>query len=171
LNFRPHTSGHYGGELIPGKGLIRHGKCHVSYDGKEHMLTSFEVLMNTGGFTWVASGNGQIPHNAVIGGRANDGQTFYVGRAKHLQLTIPGKVHPAHKCLYLACDWKEHSKSSYEVLVRNASSGWIPPPTLPMPPTHPPTGPSFPGGNHGGSGEKSSLNLFFGLFTLFQHFF
>jgi hypothetical protein len=82
----------------------------------------------------------------VIGGRASDGQTLYVGRGKHMQLTIPGKIHPSHRCLYLPCDWKEHSKSSYEVLVRNASSGWIPPPTMPQPPT----GPSFPGGHSSG---------------------
>jgi hypothetical protein len=56
--------GHHGGELIPGKGLVRHGKCHVSANGAEHVLMNFEVLMNTGGFTWEPASNGQQPHNA-----------------------------------------------------------------------------------------------------------
>lgn len=56
--------GYHGGELCIGKGLVRHGKCHVSFDGKEHVLTSFDVLINDGGFVWQHASGGQVPHNA-----------------------------------------------------------------------------------------------------------
>jgi hypothetical protein len=133
---------HHGGELIPGKVLVRHGVCHVSHNGQELSLPNFEVLINSGGFTWVQSSNGQVPANAVIGGKTATGESLYVGRAQHAGLTIPGKVHPSHHCLYLPCDWKEHAKTSYEVLVRGAGgSGWVTGPEMlpphglhPMPP-------------------------------------
>lgn len=59
---------HHSGDLIPGKVLTRHGKCHVSFNGQEVSLANFEVLVNTGGFTWQESSNGHVPPNAVIGG-------------------------------------------------------------------------------------------------------
>lgn len=62
---------HHCGDLIPGKVLLRHEVCHISYDGKEYSLPNFEVLVNSGGlsYTWVASSNGNVPENAVPGGK------------------------------------------------------------------------------------------------------
>ncbi|KAL7010895.1 hypothetical protein ACKWTF_013998 [Chironomus riparius] len=131
----------FSGELIPGKALIRHSTLHFTHNGQEHRSQNFEVLLNTGGFTWVASSNGSVPPQAVVGGRSSNGETLYVGRAKHLHLTIPGKIHPSHKCAYIGCDNREHSKPTYEVLVRQGSSGWVPPTCPPVnPPIHPPIG-------------------------------
>ncbi|CAG9812069.1 unnamed protein product [Chironomus riparius] len=105
-------------DLIPGKVLWNLKSIHISYGGSEHSLGVFEVLINDGNYAWVEDSNGNVPPNAVIGGRTADGESLYVARAKHLYLTIPGKIHPSHKCAYVPCDWKEHAKKTYEVLVR-----------------------------------------------------
>lgn len=138
-------------------------------------MDNFEVLSNNGSFTWQHSSNGSFPPNAVVGGRTANGETLYVGRAKHGHLTIPGKVHPSHQCLYLACDWKEHMKKNYEVLVRNSNTGWIPPtqippfPIQPVPPTFPPHIP--PGGGHGHSSGEYFLTYRNGSFKNLKIFF
>jgi hypothetical protein len=105
-------------DLIPGKVMSDLKSIHISYGEKEHNLGDFEVLLNNANFTWVQASHGNVPANAVIGGRTDRGEPLYVARARHLHLTIPGKVHPSHKCAYIPCDWKEHRKDNYEVLVR-----------------------------------------------------
>lgn len=118
---------HHGGELIPGKVLTRQGKIHVSYNGQEIPLTNFEVLMNSGGFTWQESSNGHVPPHAVPGGNSSTGETLYIGRARHHGRIIPGKVHPSHQCLYYPNDWKENLSKTYEVLVKlpgGGGGGW-----------------------------------------------
>lgn len=77
---------------------------------------TFEVLMNSN-YEWRKSSDGNIPPNAVVGGRTSNGETLYVGRASHCGVTTPGKVHPTHRCLYLPFGWKEHRYTQYEVLV------------------------------------------------------
>lgn len=96
-----------------------------------------------------------MPPSAVVGGKTATGETLYVGRAKHGGLTIPGKVHPSHRCLYYPCDWKEHSKTTYEVLVRHTSlsgisgggpnQGWVTGPEMLPPHGGIPVFPSPPG--------------------------
>lgn len=136
--------------------MTRHGKCHVSYNGQELSLANFEVLVNTGGFTWQESSNGHVPPNAIIGGKTATGEILYVGRAKHGSLTIPGKVHPSHRCIYYPCDWKEHAKTTYDVLVRlpshssvsgggGGNQGWVTGPEMLPPHGGIPVFPSPPG--------------------------
>jgi Protein of unknown function (DUF3421) len=113
IYFRAHCSG----DLMPGKGLIKDQKCHVSYDGKTYILDDFEVLLNTGGFSWQYSSDGEVPSNAVVGGQTSENEPLYVGRAVHEGLVIPGKVHKSHECLYLP-HGKEECTRIYEVLVK-----------------------------------------------------
>jgi hypothetical protein len=108
---------YYGGDLLPGKVLLNHNVCHTSFGGGEQSNKEFEYLLNSPRFRWIRGSNGRVPSNAVEGGKTNDGEILYVGRANHLHLLIPGKIHRSHGCLYLPCDWKEHRKFSYEVLV------------------------------------------------------
>jgi len=105
-------------DLIPGKVFSDLKSMHICYGGGEHALVDFEVLLNDADFDWVQASNGNVPPNAVIGGQTESGEPLFVARAKHLYLTIPGKFHPSHKCAYVPCDWKEHAKNDYEVLVR-----------------------------------------------------
>lgn len=127
-------------DLIPGKVLINN-HCHVSYDGVEHSISTFEVLLNAN-FQWIQSSNGHVPQNAVVGGRTSSGEQLYVGRASHCGVITPGKVHASHGCIYIPFAWKEHRVTNYEVLVNNNSSGWCPPPVQPPvvcpPPIQPP---------------------------------
>lgn len=112
------TRATFNGELTPGKILSDLKTIHISYGGNEYALGNFEVLINDAEFIWLPASNGEVPENAVIGGQTVYGEKLYVVRAKHLYLTIPGKVCPSHKCAYVPCDWREHTKVSYEVLVR-----------------------------------------------------
>lgn len=43
---------------------------------------------------WVASQEGVVPANSVEGGKTEDGETLYIGRAKHEDTTTIGKVRP-----------------------------------------------------------------------------
>ncbi|XP_070495871.1 uncharacterized protein [Chironomus tepperi] len=110
-------------DLIPGKVSSDLKSIRICYDGKEYSLDNFEVLVNDVNFIWIEASNGDVPKNAVIGGRAEDGETLYVARAKYLFLTIPGKLHPSHKSAYVPFDSKELAVKTYEVLVRLESNG------------------------------------------------
>jgi hypothetical protein len=110
------------GDLMPGKVRVKIDRCHVSYGGKEHSIKDFEYLMNSPRFSWVPSSNGEVPPNAVVGGRTSSNEVLYVGRAHHGEFIVPGKVHKSHRCLYFAYGDKEHSKNSYEVLVMQPES-------------------------------------------------
>ncbi|XP_058123044.1 uncharacterized protein LOC131264795 [Anopheles coustani] len=68
-------------------------------------------------FTWVGSGNGQVPSGAVVGGRTPSGENLYIGRVYHGDALLPGKIHPSHKRLYVSSGGKEHYYNNYEVLV------------------------------------------------------
>lgn len=144
--------GHHQGDLIPGKVLINNN-CHVPYNGVEHSMSTFEVLINSN-YQWAPSSNGQVPHNAILGGRTSTGEQLYVGRATHCGVMTPGKVHPSHGCIYIPFSWKEHRYTNYEVLVNTNSSGWCPPPIQPpvvCPPVNPPhCGPPGRGRGRGG---------------------
>lgn len=54
------------GDLIPAKVIPSKNVAYVSYNGMEVQKHQFEVLCN-GNVSWVPSGHGQIPHNAVVG--------------------------------------------------------------------------------------------------------
>lgn len=70
---------HHSGDLLPGKALLRHKACHVSYDGKEHSIGHFEVLLNSPSFAWVSCKDGKVPANAVAGGKTSSGEILYIG--------------------------------------------------------------------------------------------
>lgn len=67
--------------------------------------------------SWVPSGNGSIPHGAVVAGRTENGETLYVGRASYNGSLTPGKVHPSHNTLYIPFSGVEVSIRDYEILV------------------------------------------------------
>lgn len=67
---------------------------------------------------WEHCKHGHVPKDAVFGGwEAGKGEPLFVGRAHHAGSLIPGKVHPSHRCLYVAYGGAEHKKDEYEVLV------------------------------------------------------
>ncbi|KAJ6643770.1 hypothetical protein Bhyg_08735 [Pseudolycoriella hygida] len=88
------------GDLIPAKVIPSKNVAYVSYNGVEVQKHQFEVLCN-GNVSWVPSGHGQIPHNAVVGGHTSSGETLYIGRTHYMGSLTPGKVHPSHGSLYI----------------------------------------------------------------------
>ena len=82
------------------------------------------------GAVWVLSRDGQIPANAVVGGREKDGCVIYVGRfyTKEGQLA-PGKVYPPNGCAYSSCNMVEQSSKVYQVLThpnQKEKLKWVP---------------------------------------------
>ena len=97
-------------------GVMTYGKIHpsngglfIAYGSKEHPYQhGYEILVSKGfrgynpptqhaGFVWVKSSGGEKVVGAIDGG---DG--MYVGRAFHQRDLIPGKVHCAHRSLYIS---------------------------------------------------------------------
>lgn len=72
--------------------------------------------------SWVSCSEGEIPENAVSGGKSITGQTIYIGRTR-LQANrdelIPGFISPGQP--YLECSYGTSVRTStdYEVLVSN----------------------------------------------------
>lgn len=75
------------------------------------------------GGVWIPAANGEIPPNAVEGG-FDGSDTLYVGRARHEDDLIPGKLHPTHGVCYVAYGGGEHSYSEYEVLC-STNGQWV----------------------------------------------
>lgn len=106
------------GDLIPAKVIPSKNVAYVPYNGQEIQKHQFEVLCN-GNVSWVPSGHGQIPHNAVVGGNTASGETLYIGRTHHMGSLTPGKVHPSHGSLYIPFGGSEIPHKSYEILTEN----------------------------------------------------
>ncbi|CAF0921206.1 unnamed protein product [Rotaria sordida] len=81
------------------------------------------------GVAWVSASNGQVPPNAVPGGKEANGETLYVARfiTKEGQLA-PGKLSPQNKNAYSSCGGKEQSSSVYQVLTHpnQQELRWVP---------------------------------------------
>ena len=97
----------------------------------------FLKVLTGSGYTWVSSGNGHVPPNAVQAGTTSSGQPLFVGRTHHESSLTPGKIHTAHGCLYFPYGGAEQSSKEYEVLIC-ADPCFIPcqpvaPPCMPTP--------------------------------------
>ena len=136
----------------------------------EHTLRDYDVLTcdDPDLLCWKTCTRGQVPPTAVVAG-TNTSENMYIGRScdtsfidyttysrKHLDSVLPkdfqgpllGKVHPSHKCLYIAHAGDEYRYHTYSVLCtfqlpplthlytpqwswKRASDGEIPEGTLP----------------------------------------
>ncbi|XP_058065358.1 natterin-3-like [Anopheles bellator] len=105
-------------DQLPGKVLGNKHMAYVGYHGKEIAKQSFDVLCD-GNVSWVSSGFGVVPPNAVLGGRTSSGEGLYVGRAHYKGSLASGKIHPSHQTLYITFGGKEISVKNYEVLIEN----------------------------------------------------
>ena len=119
---------YHAGNWVPGKLSTQSMKAYIAYDMKEVEIGSnFEVLLHAPGTEakWIPSFNGTVPAGA-IGPFGADG--VYIGRAMCPQpesVYTPGKIHPAHQCLYMPFDGKENSHKNYEALViEPVRGGW-----------------------------------------------
>ncbi len=70
---------------------------------KERLSFIFQVLTCPEGMiTWVASSDGTVLDNAVVGGKDPAGETYYIGRVNVDGRIIVGKIHPSHHVCYIA---------------------------------------------------------------------
>ncbi|XP_055690904.1 uncharacterized protein LOC129794238 [Lutzomyia longipalpis] len=113
------------GDQLPAKVIPSKQAAYVSHNGNEIVKHHVEVLVGTG-FTWIHSGNGHVPPNAVRAGQTVHGQPLYVGRTHHEGSLTPGKIHPSHGCLYFPYGGAEQSSLQYEVLCGQPASRWVP---------------------------------------------
>ncbi|ETN68031.1 hypothetical protein AND_000137 [Anopheles darlingi] len=114
---------HHEGDLLPAKVIPSKKICYVSHNGADVSKSTFEVLIGSA-FTWVPSVNGQIPGEAVLGGRTATGEQLYIGRTHQEGSLIPGEIHRSDSCLYILFDGTEHSFRQYEVLTGSSRSTW-----------------------------------------------
>ncbi len=112
-------------QIIPGKLVVRQGGkkyFYYCYGGHEFPVDNnlVEFLINDG-YYWEEEQrtNGEVPANAVVGGRGDNNMAHYIGRAYHDMVWIPGKIDGLNRCLYVPFGGVEHRKDEYYVLVRS----------------------------------------------------
>ncbi|OQR74200.1 hypothetical protein BIW11_09228 [Tropilaelaps mercedesae] len=71
---------------------------------------------------WVPTSGSNIPANALYGGNDSSGETLYIGRTRHNEDIVPGKVVPSHQCCYVPWGGEENRHSDYEVLIAQSES-------------------------------------------------
>lgn len=104
------------GDTIPAKAIPSKNVAYVPYNGQEIAKSEWQMLTGHG-FSWVTSGSGHVPPEAVVAGHQSNGEPLYVGRASINGALTTGKVHPSHNCIYVPFGGLEHSVHQYEVLI------------------------------------------------------
>jgi hypothetical protein len=99
--------------------------------GREQVTKTFDVLVDGNSVGWIPAKNGEIPQNAVVGGKTANGEALYIGRAHHKRSLLPGYVQRLEGCVVTTSSWwtffksllcmSKHNpvktKKEYEVLV------------------------------------------------------
>lgn len=67
--------------------------------------------------TWQSAAYGNVPYNAVLGGRSENGENLYIGRIPVEGVLVPGRVQPSQMHAIVSFAGKEHQSSFYDVLV------------------------------------------------------
>jgi len=112
----------HAGSITPGKMFATapvqgRAKGSLCWGGSEHLKSSYEVLVAPAETTkWIASSNGEVVSNAIIGGFAETGENLYIGRANWETNLVIGKIHPSHRCCYIPYG-NELRFDNYEILV------------------------------------------------------
>ncbi|XP_059053573.1 uncharacterized protein LOC131847893 [Achroia grisella] len=130
---------HHERALIPGKLHRTMETANIPYGGRDVSVHNFEVLCaKPSAVRWLNSSHGMVPPGAIAAGYTESGEALYVAKANHVKSnhgrslfsqignhildipirSIPGKVHPSHKCCYISFLGMEISYQSYEVLCK-----------------------------------------------------
>lgn len=125
-----------GGSLSVGKIQPSHACMYVPFDGLEHSIHQYEVLVAPKRSTWIQSSRfAPLPHGAILAGNDQDGSPIYIGRAWHNGDQIPAKVIPSKQAAYIAYGGQEVLKDEFELLCygnvtwvrQHASARTVPP--------------------------------------------
>lgn len=77
----------------------------------------YEILIGGSEKNWVVAKRGDAPLNAFEAGHSEQGETLFIGRYKHANQVIAGKVQPSHHVCYIPFDGHELNSRDYEVFV------------------------------------------------------
>ncbi|KAJ6645833.1 E3 ubiquitin-protein ligase sina [Pseudolycoriella hygida] len=91
------------------------------------------------GYPWVQCSPGNIPPNAVKGGRCRSFQPLLIARAFHEGALLPGKVNFRYRKCFVSYRGREYEKNEFEVLC-DVSGSWIPDSGGSVPPNAYPAG-------------------------------
>ncbi|CRK93742.1 CLUMA_CG007270, isoform A [Clunio marinus] len=117
---------HHEGSLTVGKILQGHGCIYIPFNGQEHPILHYEVLVGQAKAQWVhASSHGPMPPNPIFAGTETDGSPIYIGRCFHNGDQLPAKVIPNQNVAYVTFDGQVIPKYSYEVLC-DGNVQWVP---------------------------------------------
>ena len=108
----------YEGGLHPGKLAGTSPNCNVSHDGREYSISDYEVLVGDG-YNWVTVYSGEIPFDALPGGKDQQGDILYICRGDVNSKWQPGKMSRALDGCSIPHEGKELKAPWYEVLVGN----------------------------------------------------
>lgn len=103
-----------GQAILVGKAHQKDSKAFFSHQGQEVQLGDYQVYVGTG--LWVMSNNGEIPKQAVEGGRSEDGKTLYIARVGISGGYHIGKIAKGGKAL-IPYGGLERAYTGYEVLI------------------------------------------------------
>lgn len=117
------------GDLLPGTLRLRNCDLNVSWDGRKWIAgNNFQILCN-GNVEWVESHFGHVHSQAVKGGKAYAGDSvdfeeLFIGKITFNGVETVGKVHPEHRCLYIAWNDREIRVDSnyYQLIDLNSAS-------------------------------------------------
>ncbi|XP_031620100.1 uncharacterized protein LOC116338776 isoform X3 [Contarinia nasturtii] len=116
---------HVEGSLSTGKIHPSHNCIYVPFNGAEHSVSVYEVLVAQKRCTWVPSTlHSPLPEGALLAGHDQDGSPMYIGRAFHEGDQIPAKVIPSKNATYICYGGHEILKDSFDVLCHGNIS-WV----------------------------------------------
>lgn len=114
---------HFAGGLHLGKVRRAFGGANIAYGGAEHLVTDYEVLMDTG--SWLPARSGGVPETGVPCGHEASGEPLYAARAQlHGAGLQIGKVRREFGAANIGYGNGEVAVGLYEVLV---APGTVPP--------------------------------------------
>ena len=107
--------------LLLGKIAASRKTAYVSFGGKEHSISEYEILCNSPlirrGVRWVRTSGKDQPDGAIRGGKEQDGVQLYVGRVLmpngHF---VPGKINFERGKCYIPFGGKEHTFTDFYTL-------------------------------------------------------
>ncbi len=122
--------------IIPGAVQLSDRTISIPYGCKEHRFVRYETLTCSDLETlyWESNSDGNVPPSAMQAGKNAWDEVLYVGRTctpikqgrtaagnklsptKIFTGPLLGKIHPSHRCLYVAYNGDEYLFPSYEVL-------------------------------------------------------
>lgn len=113
-------------EITPGTWTYGQTHAILPYFGYARKARTFQILVQTSDdvrIFWVPSSTDDIPDDALLGGKDENGHPMYVARAKIGDHYVSGKAVPAFAKAFFVDGEDEVSRDEFEILCLHAVSG------------------------------------------------